>query len=166
MQFQVPQFIETEDKLLGPFTVKQFIYVGLASGLSFMLFFLVQTSVWLVITIVLGTAVLVLTLGKVNGQPMTKIAASAFFYYWKPQTYVWQPDTPGLQKGEAAQQSGFSLDRIVAGLALRDAWQTVQTGSKGFGDKTISSVKQVEERYEIFHQSGGDQRAARRIDYR
>ena len=32
MQFQVPQFIEVEDKIFGPLTFKQFIYMG--GGLS------------------------------------------------------------------------------------------------------------------------------------
>ena len=32
MRFQLPQFIETETKLVGPFTLKQFIY--LAGGAS------------------------------------------------------------------------------------------------------------------------------------
>ncbi|MFM2424198.1 MAG: hypothetical protein RLZZ70_589, partial [Candidatus Parcubacteria bacterium] len=32
MQFEVPQFIEIEDKIFGPLTWKQFLYVG--GGLS------------------------------------------------------------------------------------------------------------------------------------
>jgi len=28
MQFQVPQFIEIEDKIFGPLTLKQFLYFG------------------------------------------------------------------------------------------------------------------------------------------
>ena len=29
MKFQVPQFIETEEKIIGPFTVKQFIFIAI-----------------------------------------------------------------------------------------------------------------------------------------
>ena len=35
MRFQVPQFIEVEDKIFGPFTLKQFIYMAGGCGLSF-----------------------------------------------------------------------------------------------------------------------------------
>ena len=35
MHFQTPQFIEIEDKIFGPLTLKQFIYLAGAAGLSF-----------------------------------------------------------------------------------------------------------------------------------
>ena len=37
MQFQVPQFIEIEDKIIGPFTVKQFIYLVGGAGMDFII---------------------------------------------------------------------------------------------------------------------------------
>ena len=37
MRFQVPQFIEVEDKIFGPLTLKQFIYLAGAGGLVFVL---------------------------------------------------------------------------------------------------------------------------------
>jgi hypothetical protein len=54
MQFQVPQFIETEDKIIGPLTLKQFFYVAAAALVSFSLFFVLATWLWLLITIILG----------------------------------------------------------------------------------------------------------------
>jgi hypothetical protein len=45
MQFQVPQFIDHDPKILGPFTLKQSMYVGSALGISFLLYFpMVQAS--------------------------------------------------------------------------------------------------------------------------
>ena len=37
MEYQVPQFIEVEDKIFGPFTLKQFIYVAGGVGLCVIL---------------------------------------------------------------------------------------------------------------------------------
>jgi len=37
MRFQVPQFIEVEDKIFGPLTLKQFIYLAGAGGVVFVL---------------------------------------------------------------------------------------------------------------------------------
>ncbi|GAH87221.1 unnamed protein product, partial [marine sediment metagenome] len=31
MQFQVPQYIDIEDKVIGPFTIKQFLYIVVAA---------------------------------------------------------------------------------------------------------------------------------------
>ena len=36
MQFQVPQFIEVEDKIFGPLTFKQFVYVAGGAGLAYL----------------------------------------------------------------------------------------------------------------------------------
>ena len=38
MRFQVPQFIEVEDKIFGPLTLKQFIYVFGGGGLCFVFY--------------------------------------------------------------------------------------------------------------------------------
>ena len=38
MRFQVPQFIEVEDKIFGPLTFKQFVYVTGGVGLAVILF--------------------------------------------------------------------------------------------------------------------------------
>ena len=38
MRFQVPQFIEVEDKIFGPLTIKQFIYLLGGAGLSFIIY--------------------------------------------------------------------------------------------------------------------------------
>jgi len=37
MQFQVPQFIEVEDKIFGPLTFKQFVYMAGGAGLAYLL---------------------------------------------------------------------------------------------------------------------------------
>ena len=37
MEYQVPQFIEVEDKIFGPFTFRQFIYLAGGAGLCTML---------------------------------------------------------------------------------------------------------------------------------
>ena len=39
MRFEVPQFIEIEDKIFGPFTWKQFVYLAGGVGLAAVIFF-------------------------------------------------------------------------------------------------------------------------------
>ena len=38
MRFQVPQFIETESKIVGPLTLKQFFWIGGGVAILFILF--------------------------------------------------------------------------------------------------------------------------------
>ncbi|MEK7635895.1 MAG: PrgI family protein [Patescibacteria group bacterium] len=92
MQFQVPQFIDIENKIVGPLSLRQFLYVAAAGGLSFLLFFLDIFKLW---SWVMLSAVLVglgaaLAFGKYNGQPFPKIALRAFSFFVRPRLYLWR----------------------------------------------------------------------------
>lgn len=167
MQFQVPQFIETEDKVVGPFTLRQFIYIAIGGAFSFMLFFTVQIWLWALLSIFLAVLSLGLGFIKLEGRPMNHVILAAFGFYWQPQTYVWQPEHPEIQKGEEAMRTlakpGISLENIVSGLALHGVWQKLQIGAKVSNRQFF---QKAQERYQIFQKLSGDRIAARRIDYR
>lgn len=93
-RFQVPQFITVEDRIIGPLTVKQFLYLlGAAAAiilgwvfLHFVLFFLAA----------LPAAALFAALAfvKVNGRPLPVVLFAAINYYLKPRIYLWRPTPP------------------------------------------------------------------------
>jgi hypothetical protein len=89
-QFQVPQFIETESKIVGPMTLKQFLYIAAAGLLSFFLFFILKTFVWVIFTALIATIAVSFAFIKYNGRPLTTILMSALGYLWKPKLYLWQ----------------------------------------------------------------------------
>ena len=164
MQYQVPQFIESEDKIVGPFTIRQFIYIAIGAGISFMLYFSVKTWLWFLLSIFSVGGSVALAFIKINGRPLLNLALSALAFYWKPQTYVWQPDEPQLKKQEALRSSmkeGGLLENIISGMVLKNTWAALQTGTrKG------ETPRAVKDRYEIFRKITGDRQAARRVDYR
>ncbi len=168
MQFQIPQFIETEDKVVGPFSLKQFAYLVGTAGFAMVLYFILNTFVWVVIAVPLTAIGIALALIKINGQPLIKIVLAAARYYWQPQIYVWQPEHPQIQKQESADLSTSErLEQIVTGLALKSAWQQVATGSRTApaeaGKRRFTSTN---ERYQLYRKITGDRRVARRVDYR
>lgn len=168
MQFQVPQFIETEDKIVGPLTIRQFLYVGGALGLSFVLFFTVNIGVWFVLSVVIVGAAGALAFVKINGRSLTQVILAALRFYWQPQVYVWQPENPKASKEETLESSTtskLSIEDIMTGAALKSVWRNLQTGSKGSPRQFEHAVRR-EERYQIFRRESGERRAARRIDYR
>ena len=169
MLFQIPQFIETEDKIVGPFSLKQFAYVFGALGISALLYFLVNTWLWFVLSLPLVAAGVTLAFIKINGQPFTRVALSAFGYYFKPQTYVWQPQNPTIKKNEEAMKSlagGFSWESIMSGLALKQARERVQTGTKETTQKLKRSLGDVAQKYSAIERLTGERYLAKRVDYR
>lgn len=168
MQFQVPQFIESEDKIIGPLTLKQFFYLAAGGGISLGFYFTVQLWLWVVLTIFIVALAVGLAFVVINGKPLPKVIFDAFNFYWSPQTYVWQPDQPTLPKTEEnVQKAGFSLEKVVAGLALKNTWRYLQTGSKA-PDEAKPEEQQVKtkEVYQVFREITGEKKVARRVDYR
>jgi hypothetical protein len=165
--FQVPQFIDTEDKIVGPLTVRQFIYVCAALGLSAILFFSVPTPVWIILSILILGLAAALAFVKINGQPFIKILTSSLSFYWRPHTYVWQaeqmPST--MSRPEEERRQGFSINNVVSGFALKSAWRSIQTGTTKKKPEEAAAVN-AQERYQLFSHVTGEHTAAKRIDYR
>jgi len=94
MRYQVPQFIEVEDKIFGPLTLKQFIYLAGGGGLSFVVYVVLGNLLYAIIPIILILAISVaLAFYKVyNHFPLINIAESAFHFYRGSKLYIWKKE--------------------------------------------------------------------------
>ncbi len=90
MRYQVPQFIEVEDKIFGPLTLKQFIYLAGGAGLCLIFFSLLP----IYITVILSIPVLAFSAGlafyQVNGRPLIVVLEHAFGYVFGNKLYLWK----------------------------------------------------------------------------
>ncbi len=173
MQYQVPQFIETEDKIVGPFSIRQFAYVGVAALVSGICYFILQTWLFAIVALILIGGALALSFIKVNGRPLMKVATSALNFYWKPQMYVWKPEHPVMAQQHAAPAAAVRelppIQAIAQGNSLHKSWENLQTGTPAGGKVQSASQfveKKMTERYQIFQRETGEREAARRVDYR
>jgi hypothetical protein len=172
MQYQVPQFIDTEDKVVGPFSLRQFAYVGVAALISAIAYFFLQTWLFLIIALVLVGGSLALSFVKINGRPLIKVATAAFYYYWKPQMYVWKAEHPAATASRrtptAAVRELPPIQTIAQGNSLHKSWENLQTGTPETKEMSGRQFieKKMAERYQIFQRDSGDRMAARRVDYR
>src|ERR1700722_16187955 len=121
MQFQVPQFIETEDKIVGPLTLRQFAYMGVAFLLSAVLYFTVELWLCIIGAIIFFSIAFAFSFVKIEGRSFANVILSAFHFYWKPQTYVWQPEHPTiiLPKKIDADEKSSGLAEILAASAAK-----------------------------------------------
>ncbi len=89
MQFQVPQFIEVEDKIFGPLTFKQFIYMGGGLGASYI--------IWRILPIYLAGPLIAAVCGvaaglaffQFNGRPFIIGLENGFFFLMRSKLYLW-----------------------------------------------------------------------------
>ncbi|MCD5384657.1 MAG: PrgI family protein [Candidatus Pacebacteria bacterium] len=89
MQYPVPQFQDVEDKIIGPLTFKQFIYILGGGGLSYAILQSVPTGLnYLLIAPIIGLS-LALSFYKINNQPLINIIEYAFYYSLRNKLYLW-----------------------------------------------------------------------------
>ena len=92
-QFHVPQFIMIEDKVIGPFTIKQALYIGGGAVLIFVAWMFLEFFVFFPLAALIGLFVASLAFLKINGQPFPLVLKNAIFYTLRPRLYTWQKRT-------------------------------------------------------------------------
>lgn len=104
MRYQVPQFIEVEDKIFGPLTLKQFIYLAGGGGLCLVYFTFLPIYITILLAIPTAALSLALAFYEVNGRPFLVAIEHAFGYYTGGKLYLWKqktPDVPVIQSKNA-----------------------------------------------------------------
>ncbi len=92
-EHKVPQDVEAEDKLLGPFSFRQFLYllVALAAGaLTYFLGTLILPLALLPLPVAILFLVIALPLRK--DQPMETYLAAMIHFYFSPNRRIWDAD--------------------------------------------------------------------------
>ncbi len=90
MQFRVPQFIDIEDKLFGPFTFKQFAYIVGGGGMIFVIYKLFPFFIAVFLIIPIAILTVALTFYKINGKPFIFYLQASLEYAMKSKLYVWK----------------------------------------------------------------------------
>jgi hypothetical protein len=141
-QYQVPQFIEVEDKIFGPLTLKQFIYLAGSAGLALLCFTLLPLLLALPLAGLAGGIGAAFAFYKVNGRPLIVAAEHAFSYLLGNKLYLWKQrdasqDQP-VQKTSAEPQvltvprlSQSRLKDLSWSLNIKDQNQPQEGGLRG-----------------------------------
>lgn len=90
MRFEVPQFIEIEDKIFGPLTWRQFLYLGGGVGMAVVLFFMVPFIVFAMVGIPLALLAGALAFYPVNNRPFSYFLEALFGYLGSSKQYLWR----------------------------------------------------------------------------
>jgi hypothetical protein len=136
MRFQIPQFIDVEDKIFGPFTLKQFIYLAGGASVALVTTTFFGMFLGLVIASPIVLSAVALAFYKINNRPFIYTLESAFKYMTKDKLYIWQKKEP--EEGERVSDKKYST-LIVPNLSeskLRDMNWELDVKKKD-GEKNI-----------------------------
>lgn len=136
MRFQVPQFIEVEDKIFGPLTFKQFVYLAGGAGLCIFLWIVIPFKI-LAIPLVLAVAALSLSLAfyKVNQKPFIEVMQAAVYFALNHKLYIWKKEPKKIERGAEATSSAELVIPKLSGSKLKEiSWALdVEDLSRGSG---------------------------------
>lgn len=104
MRFEVPQFIEIEDKIFGPLTWKQFIYMAGGVGLVAVLFFFTPFIVFIIIGLPIAALTFLLSFYPVNNRPFALFLESAVKYFKGSKLYLWRKRGSGVYSKEGGSE--------------------------------------------------------------
>lgn len=129
MQFKVPQFLEIEDKIFGPFTFKEFAYLTGGAGMCFVLYKTLGLFFGAIPIMFVGGLALMLTFYKPNNKPFINMIEAMFKYAMQSKLYIWKRHKfsygEAVRKAqmERAEAESINPGARLSGSKLRDlAW--------------------------------------------
>lgn len=91
MQYKVPQNIDLEDKIIGPLTLIQFLYILAGGVVDYLLLSILKASIlfW-ILAIPIALVALALAFLKIQDQPLSHFIKAGFIYLGRPKVRLWQ----------------------------------------------------------------------------
>jgi hypothetical protein len=127
MRFAVPQFIDVEDKIFGPLTFRQFIYLTGGAGLAFLSFKLLPIYAGLPLAAGCAGLAFGLAFVRINEKPLINLIEAAFNYFISDKLYIWKHEktlakTSEEKKSEQDTVAPRYLPRISESKLHDIAW--------------------------------------------
>jgi len=90
MQYKIPQNVQIEDKIVGPLTLRQLIYLAVGGGIAYVIYTILATKyyieIWGIFVIPIVLLTLAITFVKIKGIPFAKWILLIIEYYKNPRT--------------------------------------------------------------------------------
>jgi hypothetical protein len=136
-QYTVPKFIEHKVKIVGPLTLQQFLFVGGAGAVCFILYWTLPFFFFIMASLVIMLIGAGLAFGKVGGRSLPVVLKNFLSFSFGPKIYLWRKKTglppkfkeekvkPDLKKPEETP-----VPTAVGKSRLKDLSTHVETGIK------------------------------------
>ncbi len=90
MLFNVPQYIDVEDKVAGPLTAKQLLWMLGMGAVLLVLWNLLDKATFFIVAIPVGVTFTALAFYRPYNQPLIKFIISGISFLFSPKVYIWR----------------------------------------------------------------------------
>ncbi len=134
MQYAVPQFIEVEDKVIGPLTTKQFLYLVVGGVFLLIVWALADLTLFILLAVLAGAVVIPFAFIKINGRPFEIYLKAAVKFFTSPKLRLWLRD---VKTSHINISDSNKRGRIISKA------QTQEIGDKSFNRSRIQELSQI-----------------------
>ena len=114
MRFEVPQFIEIEDKIFGPFTWKQFVYLLGGGGIAVVLFITTPFIIFVLLGLPIGGLAILLAFYPVNNRPFSVYLESMLRFMSGTKLFLWRKQSSAIYGQALSNEVADPLAAMVA----------------------------------------------------
>ncbi len=94
MHYQVPQYLDVEDKIIGPLTLKQFLILLAGGGIIFLLYNILKLPIFIILSFPVAFITLLIAFYKKDNQKFGKFIANLLSFLGNPNIYTWKKPEP------------------------------------------------------------------------
>lgn len=149
-QFLVPQFIDVEDKIIGPITTRQFVIMLVGALLIFIVYQIFVSLYFIIISIGIIILFGILAFARINGMPFHFFLLNFFATLKRPAIRVWNKNLTDnelkahikIEKEEAIVEE-FVAKPAVSTSQLSKLALVVNTGGAYKGDDEQNTIKEI-----------------------
>ncbi|MCD6149433.1 PrgI family protein [bacterium] len=130
MLFNVPQFINVEDKIVGPFTGKQLLWLAGLGAVLLVLWNVLEKAVFIVAAIPISLIFLAFTFYRPYNQSLVKFVAAGIMFLFRPKTYVWERKTlkvKVLPVKKNKQDSEMNKNKVITPEEIKELAETLDS---------------------------------------
>lgn len=163
IQYKVPQKIDLEDKIIGPLTLVQFMYLMGGGMAVYVVMNLGSTVLFIFLGLPIALLALALAFLKIQDQPFAKFLLASIMFVVRPKERFWQKDIQkerfeseitSLQKEKKPEKkievksvNKSELEKLAQALDVT-TWEKIQKNNTG--DQSISKGKNKDIVEDIF----------------
>lgn len=105
MQYNIPQFIDVEDKIVGPFTAKQTLYLIVGGGILMIVFSFFDFMFFALMFLFVVPATLAFAFWKPKGATVARWVSNIINFYTAPHLYIWRREPESIMFKKTQRKS-------------------------------------------------------------
>jgi len=123
----VPQYIDVEDKIVGPLTWKSLGWFFLGGSFLVFAWVLLDKMLFFIVTIPIVLFTLALSFYKPHGVPMVEFVGYGFTYLFRPKVYTWKRDTEQTHRKNKKERVKINISSSKKQVTIDDITAIAQT---------------------------------------